>query len=467
MALTNPDILAVLALVSGLGLVLFIILFIWQFNKAQAFIKAFNTSSLTNVGLEERLNNREEELQRLQEQFDQHQRELQSRVESLSQDLANRDQQLTRIQAELSHERTLSKEKIALLTDSQDKMVNQFKVLANEIFENKSQQFTDLSKSSLQTLLNPLQQNLQRFEKRVEESYSQESKERHSLEKEIKNLQALNKQISDDAINLTNALKGDNKAQGNWGEVILESVLERSGLVKGREYEVQVSLKVEGGGRSQPDVVVHLPESRDIIIDSKVSLKAWEEYCSVEDSNDKELALKQHVLSIRNHIKGLAAKDYQNLIGVNTLDYVFLFMPVEPAYSVAAQQDSELFQFAFERNIIIVVPTTLLTTLKTVQNIWRLVQQNENATEIAERAGALYDKFVGFIVDLDEVGQKIEATQKTYDKAKNKLHSGRGNLIGRVEKLKDLGAKTSKSHKSNLLISADDQLGIESQGEDD
>ena len=223
---------------------------------------------------------------------------------------------------------------------------------------------------------------------------------------------------------------------------------------------MQVSLKDEEGGKAQPDVIVHLPESRDIIIDSKVSLKAWDAYSAAKEESIKEEALKQHIASIRNHVKLLSSKDYQNLVGVNSLDYVFLFMPIEAAYSAALQEDPELFQFAFERNIIFVVPTTLLTTLKTVQNLWRLAQQNQNANEIAERAGALYDKFVAFVDDLDDVGHRIDASKKSFEKARNKLLSGRGNLVKRAESLKQLGAKTSKKQKAENLSSAlDDESG--------
>lgn len=356
-----------------------------------------------------------------------------------------------RLQSELAHAQKGFEEKLALLRDAKEQMSGEFKLLANEIFESKNRKFGEESKLKLHNVIAPLQENIKRFEKRVEESYNREAKERHSLEREIRNLQDLNQQISSDANNLANALKGDNKAQGNWGELVLESILEKSGLLKGREYEIQLSLKSEDGKRSQPDVVVHLPQQRDIIIDSKVSLKAWEAYCSLPEGDARVSALKQHVQSIRAHIKGLSAKDYQNLTGVNTLDYVFLFMPIEAAYSVAAQHDNELFQFAFERNIVIVVPTTLLTTMRTVQNIWRLVQQNENSQEIARRAGMLYDKFVGFAEDLEEIGNRLDLTQKSYDKAMNKLQRGRGNLVGRVEALKKLGAKTSKVHSSTLL----------------
>ena len=231
--------------------------------------------------------------------------------------------------------------------------------MANDLLESKSKSFSQSSKENITALLSPLQEKITQFEKRVEETYDKESKERFSLAREIKSLQALNNKISEDAVNLTNALKSDNKAQGTWGEFVLESILEKSGLTKGREYEVQVALKAEDGSKSQPDVIVHLPESRDIVIDSKVSLKAWDAFCSSDQGSEKDALLKQHIASIRQHVKTLSAKDYQNLTGLNSLDYVFLFMPVEAAYSTAVQIDQELFQYAFERNIIFVVPSTL------------------------------------------------------------------------------------------------------------
>jgi len=250
-------------------------------------------------------------------------------------------------------------------------------------------------------------------------------------------------------------LKGDNKAQGNWGEMILETLLENSGLVKGREYEVQVSLKSAEGGKFQPDVIVHLPESRDIIIDSKVSLKAWDAYCSADDVDEKAGFLNQHVQSVRSHVKGLSGKDYQNLAGISTLDYVFLFMPIDAAYSVAIQNDPGLSQYAFEKNIVFVSPTMLLTTLKLAQNLWRLDQQNRNAVEIADKAGALYDKFVNFVGDLEDVGARIDSSKKSYENAHKKLRSGTGNLIRRVEDLKTLGAKTSKKLEREALDKED------------
>jgi len=355
-------------------------------------------------------------------------------------------------------------QKQKLLTESREQLSIAFKNIATEIFEDKTKQFASTSKESLASVLNPLQEKILLFEKKVEETYQKESNERFSLAQEIKNLQALNSQISADAINLTNALKGDNKAQGNWGEFVLESLLEKSGLVKDREYSVQVSLKAEDGSKSQPDVVVHLPEAKDIIIDSKVSLKAWDAFTSSREGDEQQEFLKAHLQSIRQHIKGLSAKDYQNLTGVNSLDYVLLFMPIEAAFSVALQHDPELFHFAFERNIIFVGPTTLLTTLRTVHNLWRLAQQSQNAVEIAEQAGRLYDKFVAFVADLDEVGAKIDASKKSFEKAHNKLQSGRGNLIRRAENLRQLGAKTSKKQSNERLHSALDE-DAEDEGE--
>ncbi len=374
--------------------------------------------------------------------------------DSLKLDIQSYKEQLATIRTSLDLERKQFEDKLALLNDSREQLSAAFKNIANEIFEDKTRKFTANSKETLATVLNPLQEKIRQFEKRVEETYDKESKERFSLAKEIKNLQELNSRISEDAINLTNALKGDNKTQGSWGEFVLESILEKSGLVKGREYELQVSLKGEDGLRAQPDVILHLPESRDIIIDSKVSLKAWEGVCSSEDEAKKLELLKQHIQSVRAHVKNLSGKDYQNLVGINSLDYVFLFMPIEAAYSAAIQNDPELNHYAFERNIIFVGPTTLLTTLKTVQNLWRLAQQNQNANKIAEQAGSLYDKFVAFVNDLDEVGQRIDASKKSFEKAHNKLLSGRGNLVKRAESLKQLGARASKKHKPDVLDSA-------------
>ena len=421
-----------------------------------------NRHRVDAAGLTERLGAKERELAHLTAEHAAIKQELTNNTAELQ---SNREE-LTRLVTSIDLERSQFKDKLDLLNQSKEQLGETFKNMANEIFEAKTKSFSESSKHNIATLLNPLQDKIAQFEKRVEETYDKESKERFSLVREIKSLQELNNRISQEAVNLTNALKADNKAQGTWGEFVLESILEKSGLVKGREYEVQVSLKTEDGSKSQPDVVVHLPESRDIIVDSKVSLTAWDALCSCDESGLREELLKQHVASIRQHVKSLSGKDYQKLAGINSLDYVFLFMPIEAAYSAAMQADKDLFQFAFEKNIIFVVPTTLLTTLKTVQNLWRLAQQNQNANEIADRAGALYDKFVAFVDDLDEIGHRIDATRKSFDKAQIKLVSGRGNLIRRAEHLKELGAKTSKKQKTGLIEAGSADALIDSPAAD-
>jgi DNA recombination protein RmuC len=341
-------------------------------------------------------------------------------------------------------------EKIHLLEQARLQLGNEFKTLAADIFEAKQKTFKEQSQSQLDSVLKPLGEKIKDFEKRVEDHYNNESKERFSLVKEVKSLQELNARISKDAINLTNALKGESKTQGTWGEIILERVLEKSGLVKGREYEIQVNLKTETGRRFQPDVVVHLPEEKDVVIDAKVSLTAYERYCSTDDGIERELSLKQHIQSVRQHIKTLGEKDYQNLEGVRTLDFVLLFIPVEAAFSLAVQHDGDLFASAFEKNIVLVAPSTLLATLRTIQNIWRYEQQNKNAQEIAEKAGALYDKFINFVIDLEDIGGRLNSVQGAYDKAHKKLTSGTGNLIRRAEGVRQLGAKVSKSLPKHL-----------------
>jgi DNA recombination protein RmuC len=355
------------------------------------------------------------------------------------------------LQTSLHEQEKQNKEKLELLEKAREQMNAEFKLIASEIFDAKHKVFKAESKEQLGNLLSPLSDRIKDFEKRVEKSYNDESKERFSLVKEVRNLQELNSRISKDAINLTNALKGESKTQGTWGEIILERVLERSGLEKGREYEVQVSLKNEDGKRLQPDVIVHLPEEKDVVIDSKVSLTAYERYCSADDDLDRADSLKLHLQSIRQHIKQLGEKDYHKLEGIRTLDFVLLFVPIEAAFSLAVQQDNELFTDAFQKNIVIAAPSTLLATLRTIQNIWRFEQQNKNAQEIASKAGALYDKFVNFVSDVENVGARIDSAQTAYRDAHNKLSSGKGNLIRRAEGMKELGAKVSKSLPQHLI----------------
>lgn len=383
---------------------------------------------------------------------------LNARLQELSDRMSEKDLLLqstlvseAKVKTSLVEQEKQNKEKLELLEKAREQMNTEFKLIASEIFDAKHKIFKAESKEQLGNLLSPLSDRIKEFEKRVEKSYNDESKERFSLVKEVRNLQELNARISKDAINLTNALKGESKTQGTWGEIILERVLERSGLEKGREYEVQVSLRNEHGKRMQPDVIVHLPEGKDVVIDSKVSLTAYERYCSADDDIDRADYLKLHLQSIRQHIKQLSEKDYHNLEGIRTLDFVLLFVPIEAAFSLAVQQDSDIFTDAFEKNIVIAAPSTLLATLRTIQNIWRFEQQNKNAEEIASKAGALYDKFVNFVADLENIGARIDSAQSAYRDAYNKLSSGRGNLVRRAEGMKKLGAKVSKALPQNLI----------------
>ncbi|MDC1102537.1 DNA recombination protein RmuC [Pseudomonadales bacterium] len=371
-------------------------------------------------------------------------------VTTLNQEKMELREQLAQVSTAMAQQTAHHQDKLVLLDQTKEKLSETFKSLASEIFESKQQTFKHQSEEQLTHLLKPLGERLKDFQTRVETAYSEESKERFSLRNELKNLRDLNTRLSLEAVNLTNALKGESKTQGTWGEIILERVLEKSGLVKGREYDVQLSLKSEEGRRYQPDVVVHLPEGKDIIVDSKVSLTAYERYCSAVDV-EQQAHLVAHVQSLRNHVKQLGEKDYQNLAGIQSLDFVLMFVPIEAAFSVAMQQDDALFGDAFDRNIVIVTPSTLLATLRTIQNIWRYEHQSSNAQEIAAKAGGLFDKLVSFVTDLELVGTRLASTQNAFDDAHKKLSSGRGNLIKRAEAMRRLGAKTSKSMPKHLV----------------
>ncbi|MCK9422286.1 MAG: DNA recombination protein RmuC [Bacteroidales bacterium] len=338
----------------------------------------------------------------------------------------------------------------------QEKFRLEFRNLANEILEEKTMKFTEQNRTKLDEILKPLGEKIRDFEKKVEETYDKESKQRFSLEREIRNLADLNQQISADAKNLTTALKMDTKKQGNWGELVLERVLESSGLVRGQEYTREVSTRTNQGDIYRPDVIVNLPDNKHIIIDSKVSLVAYNDFVAAETLEEKEKQMKLHLYSLRNHVKMLSEKNYQNLEAFDTPDYVLLFIPIESSFSLAIQSDADLFSFAWERNVVIVSPTTLLATLKTVASIWKHEKQTQNAIEIARQGGLLYDKFVLFLADLDKLGNQIETVRKTYDDAHRKLSSGSGNLIGKVEKLKELGAKAGKEIPRSLLEKSDE-----------
>ncbi|WP_165840765.1 DNA recombination protein RmuC [Pseudomonas sp. SDI] len=365
-------------------------------------------------------------------------------------ELRRLDAQCAGLSAELREQQDSHAQRLADLQGSRDELRAQFAEMATKIFDAREQRFAQASQQHLGQLLDPLKERIQAFEKRVEDSYQQEARERFSLAKELERLQQLNLRLSDEANNLTQALKGQ-KTQGNWGELILERVLEQAGLEKGREYQTQVSLKSADGERYQPDVLIMLPGDKQVVVDSKVSLTAYQHYIGAADSDIAQAALKQHVQSLRNHVKGLSGKDYNRLEGLHSLDFVLLFIPIEAAFSAALQAEPNLFQEAFDRQIVIVSPTTLLATLRVIDSLWKQERQSQNAREIAERAGWLYDKFVLFIQDLDELGSRLQQVDKAYAAARNKLCEGRGNLISRSEQLKLLGARASKSLPADLL----------------
>lgn len=363
--------------------------------------------------------------------------ELNSKLSALQSDYNNLQQKLTEQKAEVE--------------ELQQKFTKEFENLANKIFKEKADEFSKQSKTNLSEILNPLKEKINEFQSKVEETNKESIDRFASLRQQLTSLKDMNQQITQEAKNLTEALKGQSKTQGNWGEFILESILEKSGLVKGREYVVQESLTSESGKRFQPDVIIKLPENKSIVVDSKVSLIGYEKYISEEDEHQKQLGLREHINSIRSHIKSLNSKNYQNLYQLESLDFVLMFMPIEPAFALAVQNDQAIFNDAFEMNIVIVSPSTLLATLRTISSIWRQENQNKNALEIARQSGDMLDKFTAFVEDLLTVGKGLISVKDNYDKAMNKLTDGRGNLISRAEKIKELGAKTSKSLPPAIL----------------
>lgn len=414
--------------------------------------------------LEQQLLNFRERSIRLEAQLEGQSPELdryQQQTIQMQQQLATQAAQLASLNTELEHERKLSAEKLTDLQQARQQLAKDFELLANRIFDEKTERFNASSKNTLDSALSPLREQLTTFKKKVEDVYDRESRERISLGAELDQLKKLNLQMSNDAIHLTNALKGDNKTQGNWGEVILERVLEDSGLHKGREYETQISLKSDQG-HSRPDVIIRLPENRDIIIDAKVSLVHYERYSHSETEVERKQALKDHVASVREHIKGLSNKNYENLEGLRTLDFVFIFIPIESAFMAAFEHDQAMFRNAYEKNIIVVGPTTLLATLRTVQSIWRYERQNKHAEEIARRAGAMHDKFVGFITDLDKIADSLDRAHQAHNNAMNKLVSGKGNLVNSTQRLQALGAKVKKTLPDSVTGLQEQQTSLQS-----
>lgn len=341
----------------------------------------------------------------------------------------------------------------------QEKFKTDFKNIANELLEDKSKKFTEQNRQNIDEILTPLKEKLKDFEKKVDDTHKESLEKNAGLIQQIKHLKEMNQQMSDEARNLTRALKGDTKTQGTWGEVILESILDKSGLTKGREYTVQASFLTEDGRRVQPDIIINLPEGKKIIIDSKVSLVDYEKFTSAENETEKQTHLRNHVQSVRRHIKLLGEKNYQNIYNTSP-DFVLMFIAIEPAFGVALQTDNTLFQEALEKNIVVISPTTLLATLRTIASMWKQEYQNQNVREIARQAGSLYDKFASLLGDLEDIGKRIKSSQDAYADAMTKL-TGKDNLLRKVERLKELGAETSKTIPQKWLDKAEVEKGEE------
>ena len=368
----------------------------------------------------------------------------------------------TELQTRIEGERKGAAEKLNLLKEAETQLKIQFENLANKIFEDRTKQFTDQNKTNLNHIVNPLKDQLSEFKKRIETIYDNETKDRISLREEIVHLKRDTAKMNQEALNLTRALKGDKKSQGNWGEMILEKVLEQSGLRKGKEYDTQGGYRDDENRLLKPDVIIHLPERKDVIIDSKVSLLDYERYCTMDADQEKSNALKQHINAVRNHIKLLSDKNYADLKGLRSLDFVLMFMPIESAFIAAFQADENLFNDAFSKKIIVVTPTTLLATLRTIENIWRYERQNENARIIADKAGSVYDKIRGFVEDLEKLGKQISTVHHTYEGVMNKLTLGHGNLIHQTNSFVELGVKVKKTLPKSII----EQAGLEQDNTD-
>ena len=381
-------------------------------------------------------------------------KDIQAEVKELKSVVLTKGEQITELKSQLSADQVSKRaqqEKIELLERTEQRLVKEFENTANKIFKEKTGEMSAQNKSSLDTLLSPLKNQIGDFSKQVNDVYTNEAKERHALKQEVHNLKALNEQMGKDATALTKALKGDNKKQGTWGEVVLERVLQESGLRLNHEYDTQVTLKDEDGSSFKPDVIVHLPGEKDVVIDSKMALTAYERYYNADDEVTCQQALKEHINSIKNHIKQLTSKNYHDLHGIKSLDYTLMFIPVEPAFNVAIEHDNELIQLALEKNIMLVSPTNLMVALKTINNMWRVEYQNQNAQDIANKAGAIYDKLVGFVDDMKKLGNHLERAEGSYGDAMKKLSEGRGNLIRKAEDMKGLRIANNKSLPVELV----------------
>ncbi len=413
------------------------------------------------ASLEERLNANANQMQLQKEQFENERNNFQKQFQLSNVEKENirteKDSlaiQLSKKEVDFENLWERHKEQKNEITELQEKFTKEFENLANKILEEKSAKFTEQNSENMKNILLPLQDKIQGFEKKVEQTHKESIDYHAALRQQIVGLSEMNAQMSKETLNLTKALKGDSKMQGNWGELVLERVLEKSGLEKGREYEVQQSFTNNEGSRVLPDVVINLPDGKKMIVDSKVSLVAYEKWINEESEILKIDFLKEHVNSIKRHVEQLGSKNYHDLYQIESPDFVLLFIPIEPAFAIALNEDATLYNKAFDRNIVIVTPTTLLATLRTIDSMWTNQKQQENAFEIARQAGALYDKFEGFVADLLRIGNKIKDTKTEYENAMSKLVDGRGNLISSVEKLKKMGAKAKKALPENIIARA-------------
>ena len=437
-------------------------------SKILEILEQLKEEKNTNASQAEILNQLQNELAKIsaennaQNQKIAEQAELNQKQNAEIKDLQLEKNNLIAIKSELSAQN----ENLQKLLDTQKEEIVkiqeeaklQFENLANKILEEKTLKFTEQNQQNLKNILNPLQEKITDFEKKVENTHKESIDYHAALRQQILGLKEMNLQMSKETLNLTKALKGDSKIQGNWGELVLERVLEKSGLEKGREYEIQKSFTTEEGNRVQPDVIINLPDGKKMIVDSKVSLTAYEKYINEEDDEQKSSFLKEHVNSLKRHVEQLGSKNYQHLYQMESPDFVLLFIPIEPAFAIALNEDTQLYNKAFERNIVIVTPSTLLATLHTIDSMWTNQKQQENAYEIARQAGALYDKFDGFVTDLVKIGKKMDEAKTEYEGAMNKLVDGKGNLITSVQKLKIMGAKAKKSLPDAILNRANSSL---------
>ena len=419
-------------------------------------------SKSEKASLEEKINGLLAQINQLKEQFQlermQFEKQLSASIDEKESIRAEKDSlaiQLSKKETDFENLWERNKEQKQEVEQLQEKFTKEFENLANKILEEKTSKFTEQNKENLVNLLNPLQEKIQLFEKKVEDTHKESIDYHAALRQQIVGLKEMNEQMSKETVNLTKALKGDSKMQGNWGELILERVLEKSGLEKDREYFVQASFVAEEGNRVFPDVVINLPDGKKMIVDSKVTLTAYERFINEEDDQQKAQHLKEHVISINRHVEQLSNKNYQDLYEIESPDFVLLFIPIESAFAIALNEDTNLYNKAFEKNIVIVTPSTLLATLRTIDSMWTNQKQQENALEIARQAGALYDKFHGLWTDLITVGKKLDDVKSGYSDAMNKLVDGSGNLINRVENLKKMGAKAKKSLPENIISRAE------------